>query len=207
MRTNIRRHTARARGLVLAAAFASCALAHDLPVTADATISSSSPYDNFGGGGNLLVGNGWRSLTQFSLATLPSGVSPASVTKATLYLWANTVKTPGAITVRFAAKPWSEAAVTRATEPLPGTITATGTVVQASQFVLVDVTAAVQQFLTIPAGNYGLYIFGDEAGSPGAVATFDSKESTATSHLPRIEVILAGPVGPPGPAGSAGPAG
>src|SRR5579884_990849 len=73
MRTNIRRNGVRARGLVLAAAFASCLLA---------TINAAEPAANYGAAGNLLVGNGATAPTQFSLATPPAGLNPASVTPA-----------------------------------------------------------------------------------------------------------------------------
>ena len=41
----------------------------------------------------------------------------------------------------------------------------------------------------------------------GITVKFDSKESTTTSHKPRLEIILHGPKGPQGDKGDTGPQG
>src|SRR5262249_26503596 len=79
-------------------------------------------------------------------------------------------------------------------------------------FIDVDVTQAVQAWLTSPnpAPNYGIALV-PSTGSSISVS-FDSKENTSTSHDPELMVSMIsggpqGPAGPAGPAGAIGPQG
>src|SRR6185503_18652690 len=81
----------------------------------------------------------------------------------------------------------------------------TGVVIDANkkgQFLLIDVTNAVRQWLDTSTNN-GLALVAHEATS----VTFDSKENSQTSHEPELIVVLnnrTGPQGPQGPQGTAG---
>ncbi|MGI4757725.1 MAG: DNRLRE domain-containing protein, partial [Janthinobacterium lividum] len=89
-------------------------------------------------------------------------------------------------------------------------------VVAAGQFVSIDVTSAVQQWMNSPSSNYGFALLSSDGN-----VLFDSKENDQTAHSAHLEVSLvsqgavgptgatgpAGPVGATGPAGPIGPAG
>jgi hypothetical protein len=77
--------------------------------------------------------------------------------------------------------------------------------VTAGQFVTVDVTAQVKNWVTNPGANFGLAL-APALGSETTAVFFDSKENTATGHLARLDLTLADQ-GPQGPAGSPGVAG
>jgi hypothetical protein len=146
-----------------------------------------------------------RSLLQYDLSTLPSG----TVSKATLVLFVKTLTAPGTLTVAPAVGPWTETGVTGLNQPIGGTPAVTSVVISASQvFISVDVTSIVQNWATGVYPNYGFLITGN-----GSVnATFDTKESTTTSHPAELSVSFTsvgatGPTGATGPSGSAGAAG
>jgi hypothetical protein len=96
---------------------------------------------------------------------------------------------PALGTSATAAKPLS---ITRATQ---------------NQFVLVDVTALVQEWINGETPNNGVALA--LMGTTGSFS-FDSKESLFTSHEPELELVLnttpgaQGPQGPQGPTGSQG---
>lgn len=188
------------------------ALAVQATVVADAHVSSAQPDVNSGTLSNLNVGGGYTTLIQFDLGVLPSGTTAAQITRATLRLYCNRADTPGALSVAPVASGWGEYSVTFNT--LPATSSAIGSVQvpAASQFVTIDVTSAVQSWVTTPSANNGLALT-----AVSAVLQFDSKENDQTAHAPELEIALAaggagtvgpqGPVGPEGPQGPAGPTG
>jgi hypothetical protein len=192
--------------------FALSAQAVDVPPAADAHVSVSTPAANFGTLGNISVGAGAVGLLRFDLSTLPTGVIAADVVKATLTLFVNRIGVPGGIDVAPLSSAWTEATVTASTAPALGAPFASNIPVStANQFISIDVTAQVEQWLTNPGANFGLALTPSLA-APGTVAFFDSKESTATGHVAWLNVTLAdqgpqgaqGPVGPQGPQGVAG---
>ncbi|MGC2110575.1 MAG: DNRLRE domain-containing protein [Candidatus Korobacteraceae bacterium] len=76
-----------------------------------------------------------------------------------------------------------------------------------NQFIVVDITSLVQQWISGSLPNNGLAL---SLTTSGGSFSFDSKESIFTSHEPELEITLAGgvgPQGPPGPQGPQGPAG
>ncbi|HVG27903.1 MAG TPA: DNRLRE domain-containing protein, partial [Acidobacteriaceae bacterium] len=175
-------------------------------LVADAHVSSAQPSVNSGTLSNLNVGGGYTALVQFDLGVLPSGTTAAQITRATLRLYCNRADTPGNVTVGTVKAAWGEYSITYSTLPAMGTTLGSIQVTNAGEYVTLDVTAAVQGWVTTPAGNNGL---GLTASS--AVLQFDSKENADTSHAPELEIALAaggsGSVGPAGPAGPQGPSG
>jgi hypothetical protein len=69
-----------AAGLVLAAG---AAHATDAVVAGDAHVNSASPATNYGYLSNLNVGNGYTTLIQFDLSSLPAGTTASQIGKAT----------------------------------------------------------------------------------------------------------------------------
>lgn len=178
-------------------------------LTDDAFTNTGSPNGNFGGNAALhVIGTTQRSYLKFTLTTLPAGVTATDVAKATLTLYANTVATPGAIDVVQVTSAWTEAAITANTAPTLGSpVAAAVPVATKDDYVTIDVTSVVQAWIGGTLANNGLALV---ASTTGTSANFDSKESTATSHPPLLNIALKGPAGaqgPPGPQGAPGATG
>lgn len=188
---------------------ATLAYAIEAPAVADATLRSAMPASNFGALPQLQVDATARSLIRFDLSALPAGTTAASLAKATLRLYVNRVTTPGVVTVSSAGSPWQEAVVTEASAPSLGGVAQSFSVNEANTVLLIDVTALVSSWLTVPAlAEYGIYL-----QSAGGAVFFDSKENTAVSQPPVLSIVLNGPQGPqgvqgiqgvPGPKGNTG---
>ena len=181
--------------------------AQQATLVADAHVSSAQPGVNSGGLSNLNVGGGYTALLQFDLGTLPPGILPAQIARATLRVYCNRADVPGAVQAELVGSGWTEMGVTYATLPPLGTVVQTAQVAGPGTFVTFDVTAAVQGWVAAPGTNFGLAL----AAASGAVVQFDSKENDETSHAPELEIALvgsgAGTVGATGPAGVAGATG
>jgi hypothetical protein len=142
---------------------------------------------------------------RFEVASvLPPGTTQDNVAKATLRLYASKVAHgEGGLTVSRVTGEWDETTLTPATV-LALTPEVSGVVVtQAKEFVTVDVTQLVKDWISGSQPNDGLALVAENEDS---LFAFDSKESTLTSHQPTLEISLTaqGPEGPPGPQGSQG---
>ncbi|MBL8179282.1 MAG: DNRLRE domain-containing protein [Bryobacterales bacterium] len=177
------------------------ALAADLPVTADVHVGPTTPQA--GALPNLAIGAGNRALLRFDLSTLPPGLSPTQVVKATLVFHVNRIATAGPIRLSTLIGPFQELTATQATAPPAAVPFVQINPVQGLN--LFDVTALVQQWITSPASAFGIDISPDPSGS--ASLLIDSRENIATSFPAEIRVVLSGPAGPQGPAGPTGPQG
>src|SRR5579859_4147966 len=176
------------------------------PPSADSMIVSSKPSQNFGANSILAVQNGVTSLVQFNLSGIPAN---ATLQKASLRLYVDAVETPGSFDVYPVVSAWSESQVNFQNGPAVGA-SSTGnkpvSITRASQnqFVLVDITSLVQEWVNGETPNNGLALA--LTGTTGCFS-FDSKESLFTSHEPELELVLnssSGPQGPPGPLGPVG---
>jgi hypothetical protein len=197
-------------------------------VTDDAFLSSNATTQllNLNGqGGSLIVAGATatvgtlhpgatKTYINFQLnSSLPPTTAAANVSKATLKLFLSPGTNPsGAIDIYPVTSPWTEATLATSPPTLSSTAFATGVVVgKTDQFLVVDVTQLVQQWLQGSA-NGGLDSDGIAllADTGTTYAVFDSKESIFTSHEPRLEIVLVnsgaqGPQGAPGPPGPPGP--
>ncbi len=206
----LRRFLRRTPRALVATALLSPAIAlAQAPPAADSILVSSRPNQNYGSSTVLAVQNGVTSLIQFNLSGIPAN---ASLQKASLRLYVDAVQTSGAFDVFPVNSPWTENQVNFQNAPTLGA-SATGgkplTISRASQndFVLVDITTLVQEWVNGETPNNGLALA--LSGTTGCFS-FDSKESIFTSHEPELEVVLnsiPGPQGPQGSPGSAGPQG
>ena len=198
--------------LILAAARPARAVQATL--VADTHVSTAQPDVNSGTLTNLNVGGGYTALVQFDLGVLPSGTTAAQITRATLRVYCNRADTPGALSVAQVSSAWGEYSVTFNTLPAIGSNLGSVQVPEPGQFITLDVTSAVQSWVTSPTSNNGLALT-----AASAVLQFDSKENDQTAHSPELEIALAagssgtgtvgatGPAGPAGPQGPAGPSG
>lgn len=165
------------------------AAAMDAQLTGDTYISSTSPSNNFGSLPILSVGNGNRAFLNFDLQGLPADTSREQIAKATLILWISKVGTAGALDFAQLTSAWDESVVTDNTAPSIDTAFASLPANKAGQWVSIDVTNTVKQWVEYPASNYGLAIEASTS-SPLTAVYLDSKENTGTSHPPRLEVVL-----------------
>ena len=181
-------------------------VAQSLPPLGDTYTSTGSTGTNYGTRTTLLVTTTDKSYLQFNLAPLPTG---ATVSKATLRLYVDALTAAGSFDVYQITGTWAENTTTERNEPGLGA-SATGshpialTTANLNQFVVIDITPLVQEWVEGTEANDGVALA--LTGSAGSFS-FDSKESTNTSHEPELEIVLTGPTGPQGPAGATGPIG
>ena len=181
------------------------AFAQTVPLTQD-SFMNPGVGTNFGTATTLNVGGAANSqaLAQFDLGSLPSGVTASQVAKATFALFVNKLSAAGTINISVANGPWSELTVSGTAGPVASAAVASGiSVTAAGNYIYVDATAAVQNWLNGSATNSGFII--TSAGG-GVNALFDSKESSTTSHPATLTIVLTnyGPTGATGATGSSG---
>lgn len=182
----------------------SAAVAHPTEgvVVADTYLNSANQSTNYGGLANLFVNANGTALLQFDLSSLPTTTTASQIASAKLKLYVNRVNTSGSFNVTTLTSPWSESTVTYANfaNPLPlGSAVATAVqVTTAQQFIVLDITAAVQTWVAGTTPNYGIAIT-----TSSADVVFDSKESDETSHAAHLDITVTsqGPVGPSGTIG------
>jgi hypothetical protein len=158
----------------------------------DAYTNSADPTTNFGA--NVLLDvDGASQITyiQFNLASVPSS---ARVSLATLKLYVNAVTTAGTFNVDYVEGTWSEGAITSNLAPALGTTIVSGvsiTAADTNQYILINVTPAVEAWLDGSQANDGLALVANSTFN----ASFDSKENTTTSHAPELDIVFAGNAG------------
>ena len=127
---------------------------------------------------------------RFDLSSIPADYSGANITKATLKLYVNSVTAAGSFNVDYVTGSWAENTISADLAPALGTTIAASvplTTADKNQYILIDITAAVQAWLSGTA-NDGLALVGNSPVN----ATFDSKESTSTSHAAELDIVFAG---------------
>ncbi len=183
------------------------------PVTDDTYVTQTSINSNYGTVKSLAVQAGTQptyAYMTFSTAQVPNG---SSLTKATLRLFVTAVTTAGAFDIRLANGPWSEGALTWANQPGsgPGSILLAGSCAtpipktadpthplcitkgQVNDYIIIDISSQVQAWVTNPASNYGIVLVPTTGYSTSI--TFDSKETTSTSHDPTLNIVVTGAAG------------
>ena len=199
-------------------------------VTDDAYIASASPTKNRGYAGELVIaGTGRRtraSLLRFDLtvgqstspaSVIPPGISGADVERAIVTLFVAYVDAPGTVEIVPITSAWTESTVTWASQPTIGPtphFSAVSVPISQSDsktWKTIDITELVRDWLdaTQPTPNNGLAIIPSDST---IIVGLDSKENSATSHAPALEMVLMtkgepGPQGAPGPQGPPGPQG
>jgi len=157
--------------------------------SADSYTNTATPTTN-NGAKTLLDVDGASQTTyiQFNLASIPT---TASISQATLKLYVNSVTTAGSFNVDYVNSAWSESTIDASNAPTPGTTIASNVNVATAdknQYILINVTPAVQAWLNGSETNNGIALVANGTFN----ATFDSKENTATSHAPELDIAFAG---------------
>lgn len=178
--------------------------AQQAPPTDDTYVSASAPSSNFGSAPFLTVSGSDRMFLKFDLSVLPAGTTSAKVSKAMLVLCTYQLLQRGSIDVHAVNGAWSEATLTAAVVPsLGATLASAVPLTESHEFILVDVTSLVQDWLN-GTPNDGLAVVSNVA-SPVS-AQFASKESIVGNLPAMLEISLA-EAGPAGPAGATGATG
>ena len=162
-----------------------------LTPSADAYIDTASPSTNYGTSPVLDVESSQTTYIQFNLSPIPTGYTGADVTKATLKLYVNAATTAGNFNIDYVNGTWSENTIDASNAPpLGSTIVAGVSLITAdtNKYILVDITSAVQAWLNGTEPNEGIALVGNSPLS----ASFDSKESTTTSHPPELDIVFTG---------------
>jgi hypothetical protein len=155
----------------------------------DSSTNTGDSTKNYGAQTTLVV-DGASQITyiQFPLSSIPSG---ASVSQATLKLYVNSVSTAGSFNVDYVNGAWAESTIDASNAPALGTTIASGvsvTTADKNQYILINVTSAVQAWLDGSETNNGIALVANSTFN----ATFDSKENTATSHPAELDIAYAG---------------
>jgi hypothetical protein len=158
----------------------------------DAYTNTATPTTNYGAKTLLDVESASQTTyIQFDLSSLPSGYTSANITKATLKLYVNSVTTAGSLNVDYVNGTWSEATIDANNAPALGATIAASvplTTAEKNQYILIDITSAVDAWLNGIDPNDGIALVGNSPLN----ATFDSKENTTTSHPPELDIVFAG---------------
>jgi TGF-beta propeptide len=175
--------------VVLFLGLLSCVRAYaQITPSADAYTNTAASKTNYGGGALLYVNGATEAAyIQFNLASIPSG---ASISQATLKLYVNGVTTAGSFNVDYANGSWSESKIDASNAPPPGTTIASSvdvTTADKNQYILVNVTPAVEAWLKGSETNNGIVLVANSSFN----ATFDSKENTTTSHPAELDIAYA----------------
>jgi hypothetical protein len=162
----------------------------------DAYADSSKPTANFGAGTTLGVANTATSIQtsyiQFDLSSIPAGYTSANIAKASLKLYVNSVAA-GSFNVDYIIGSWSEKTLTHNNAPALGNTIVSGVALATSNknsYLVIDITSALAAWLDGVQANDGIALV---ANSP-LLATFDSKENTAQSHPPELDVVFNGAI-------------
>src|SRR5580658_1736028 len=155
----------------------------------DSYTNTADPTTNYGAK-TLLDVDGATQITyiQFNLASIPT---TASISQATLKLYVNAVTKAGSFNVDYVNDAWAEGTIDASNAPALGTTIVSNvalTTADKNQYILINVTAAVQAWLNGSETNNGLALVANSTFN----ATFDSKESTTTSHPAELDIAFAG---------------
>jgi len=174
------------RQMLFFAVYSALAQAQITP-SQDAYTNSAVPKANYGANGLLYVSDASEvTYIQFNLPSIPSG---ATVSQATLKLFVNGVGTAGSFNVDFVNGSWTESTISYALSPALGASIVSSlptTTAQKNNYILIDVTAAVDAWLVGKEPNDGIALVANGT----TTVSFDSKENTGTSHPPELDIIL-----------------
>ena len=160
----------------------------------DSYTNTAATTTNYGTAATLGVVSSATSIQttyiQFNLSSIPVGYTSTNVAKATLKLYINSVATGGSFNLNFVNGSWSEKTITAGLSPALGGSIASSislTTANANNYVLIDVTTAVGDWLNGSQANDGIALV---ANSPLS-ATIDSKENSAQSHPAELDIVFA----------------
>lgn len=177
------RHTSRHILLLLSLLLASLGVFGQAPPMADTFSFSGQPTKNFGSFPTLILENGTTAYLKFNLGVLPAN---ASINKATLRLYVDSVAQNGTFDVYEIDSSWGEGSLNfqnapplgvSATRGNPVTITGSNN----SHFILIDVTGLAQKWANHTVQNNGIAL---ALTSTQGSFSFDSKNRLSPATNP-----------------------
>ncbi len=184
------------------------AFAVDVPIADDAMVISTSANAgfNYGAHVNLNVSGvttsvRWSYLKFNVAAFVPAGTVADDVERAVLRLYPNTVTAAGTISAYSVLASWIEGkgsgvaatggSISWNTKALSDTVAEgsfTLATADADEFIALDVTSLVKDWITTPSSNFGIVL--KPVGTTVNVA-FDSKENITNTKQPALNITLA----------------
>ena len=192
----------RFASLLVALLYSTIALAQ-APPAADTYVASSSPTANYGNSTILALQPNVYIFINFNLSGIPTN---ATVQKAVVRLFVSAPAVPatGTFNVYQINTSWAEKTLTWNNKPTLGSLVGGPVSLGSSSyqnFVEVDITPLVQQWVNGTVTNYGIALV---TTTTGASYSFDSKEATTYSHQPELDIAIPGAQGAQGPQGNPG---
>jgi hypothetical protein len=183
------RHFAHVTALCLLVVLAGVVCRAQVTPSGDSYTDTATATKNYGSATVLAV-DGATAVTyiQFNLASVPT---TASISQATLKLYVNSVTTAGSFNVDYVNGGWEESTIDASNAPPLGSSIASNvsiTTADKNQYILINVTSAVQAWLSGSETNNGIALVANSDFN----ATFDSKENTTTSHPAELDIAFAG---------------
>ncbi|HET6409954.1 MAG TPA: DNRLRE domain-containing protein, partial [Chthoniobacteraceae bacterium] len=179
-----------------------------IPVLEDTSSKNELVSKKSGAAGNLPVASNRSAFIRFDLQPLGGSLAPTDSIRARLTFYIQKVSIPGTVTLRAVTSDWTESP--DASTPPPTVDSEALTTVSAGadaskQFVTVDVTAQVVDWLASPETNFGVAVQSDGTASillgakegPGsgypAVLDIEKKSAIGNDHvLAGIDTIKLG---------------
>jgi hypothetical protein len=188
--------------------FAVVAAPAQIAPSGDSYTNTAALATNYGATTLLYVESSETTYIQFNLSSIPASYTGADITQATLKLYVSAVTKAGSFNVDYVNGIWSEGTITANNAPALGTTIVASvplTAASKNQYILINITSAVQAWLNGTEPNNGIALVGNSPVN----ASFDSKENTTTSHAAEIDIAFTatGAQGPPGPQGPTGATG
>jgi len=180
--------------------------ATDARLVADTFVTVFKQNKKYGQRDFLRVSNNRRTLLRFDLSNLPENTGSNQVSQATLFLWANQTDRAGGLSLQGIGSDWNETTITNGTLPGLGPMLARTQVAVDQQWITVDLTGTVKNWIDNPAANFGVALTSDSEPNNTDV-TFHSREYDSGQHAPRLEVLLNSTTDVEGPQGTTGPMG
>jgi hypothetical protein len=163
-----------------------------LTPSGDSYTNTADPTTNYGTKTVLDVESASQTTyIQFNLSSIPAGYTSADITQATLKLYVNAVTTAGSFNVDYVNGAWAEGTIDANNAPALGNTIAASVALTAAdknQYILINITSAVQAWQNGTQPNDGVALVGNSPLN----ASFDSKESTTTSHSAELDIVFAG---------------
>jgi hypothetical protein len=148
------------------------------------TGSPTSSVDDLDVAYSFGAGHDMHAFLKFDLSMAAFG-SGSEVSNATLWLYTESVATPGSINLRYVTSPWDAGTITWATQPAVGSFNlVSANVTMAGAWYGFDITSLFQIWIDNPSINLGVRL-----SSTGAQAKFESSEDAGTGVQPRIEAV------------------
>ena len=177
-------HSILTAGLALAI-LGTSALALTLPVSEDSSTSGNAAVAKSAGKGTTLaISSARQGLIRFEAGAFANSISAGDVSKARLVIFISGLTSPGALTLHRITQDWSEHGASLPAFDAKPLATIPQSSVVAKQFLIIDVTAAVQAWLREPGTDFGFAI----AGSGGARVLLGAKEGPAAGHPAQLQI-------------------